>query len=78
MPQYTYTARAVNGDLKSGDALHFHGHGTVEKSETRSSPDGDRHSATVRFHHGAVEHEAKGSRDGDEVRAGIREEGQGR
>lgn len=47
----------VGGDLKSGDTVHFHGHGTVEKSETRSSPDGDRHSATVRFHHGGVEHE---------------------
>jgi hypothetical protein len=55
----------VGGDLKSGDTMHFHGHGTVEKSETRSSPEGDRHSATVRFHHGAVDHEFK-SGDGEE------------
>ncbi len=51
------TKMGVNGDLKSGDAVHFHGHGTVERSETRSSPDGDRHSATVRFHRGGVDHE---------------------
>lgn len=49
----------LGGDLKSGDTVHFHGHGTVERSETRSSPEGDKHSATIRFHHGAIEHEAE-------------------
>lgn len=66
------TKMGLGGDLKSGDTVHFHGHGTVEKSETRSSPDGDRHSATVRFHHGGVEHEAR-DRDGD-ARADLRNE----
>lgn len=56
----------VHGNLKSGDNVHFHGHATVERSETRSSPDGDKHSATVRFHHGAVDHEAKTSGDGEQ------------
>ena len=59
------TKMGVNGDLKSGDTVHFHGHGTVERSESRSTPDGEKHSATVRFHHGAVEHEMK-SGDGEE------------
>jgi hypothetical protein len=59
------TKMGVNGDLKSGDTLHFHGHGTVERSETSSTPDGEKHSATVRFHHGGVEHEMK-SGDGEE------------
>lgn len=58
----------VHGNLKSGDTLHFRGHGTVERSETRSSPDGDRHSATVRFHRGGVDHEMK-SGDGEERNA---------
>ena len=59
------TKMGVHGDLKSGNTVHFHGHGVVEKSETRSTPDGEKHSATVRFHHGAVEHEMK-SGDGEE------------
>lgn len=62
----------VHGDLKSGDTVHFHGHGTVERSETRSSPEGDRHSASIRFHHGGMEHEAK--ERGEEHRADIRKD----
>jgi hypothetical protein len=54
------TKMGLNGSLKSGDGVHFTGQGTVEKSETRSSPEGDRHSATIRFHKGAVDHDAKG------------------
>jgi hypothetical protein len=65
------TKMGIGGDLKSGDALHFHGHGTVEKSESRSSPEGERHSATIRFHHGAVEHEAGDEAEG---RKGLRNE----
>lgn len=45
----------LGGNLKSGDEMEFHGKGTVEKSETRSSPEGDRHSATVRFHKGGID-----------------------
>lgn len=66
------TKMGVNGDLKSGDTVHFQGHGTVERSETRSSPEGDRHSATIRFHKGGVDHEAT-DRDGD-ARADIRKD----
>lgn len=58
----------LGGKLKSGDEMEFHGKGTVEKSETRSSPEGDRHSATVRFHHGGVDGEFK-SGDGEERKA---------
>lgn len=67
------TKLGIGGDLKSGDTLHFHGHGTVEKSESRSSPEGDRHSATIRFHHGAIDHErSKG--DEAEGKSGLRNE----
>ena len=59
------TKMGLNGDLKSGDTLHFHGHGTVERSESRSSPQGERHSATIRFHHAGAEHEGA-----DESRSG--------
>ncbi len=54
------TRMGINGDLKSGDSVHFTGHGTVERSESRSTPDGEKHSATVRFHRGGVDHEPKG------------------
>jgi len=59
------TKMGLHGSLKSGDEMEFHGKGTVEKSETRSSPEGDRHSATIRFHHGAADGEFK-SGDGEE------------
>lgn len=62
------TKMGLNGDLKSGDTVHFTGHGTVERSESRSTPDGEKHSASVRFHHGAVDHEFK-SGDGEERKA---------
>jgi len=66
------TKMGLNGDLKSGDRLHFHGDGTVERSESRSSPEGERHSATIRFHKGGVDHEPQdGARDAD-TRADIR------
>ncbi len=68
------TKMGLHGDLKSGDTVHFHGHGTVERSETRSSPEGDKHSATIRFHHGGVDHEpAEGERDAKE-RGSLRNE----
>jgi hypothetical protein len=60
----------VHGDLKSGDTVHFNGHGTVERSESKSSTDGDRHSATIRFHHGGVDHEMKSG--GGEERMALR------
>lgn len=64
------TKMGLDGDLKSGDDVHFHGHGTVERSETRSSPEGERHSATIRFHKGGVDHEPQ---DRDEAaRSDIR------
>src|SRR5579859_8206871 len=49
------TKMGVHGDLKSGDDVEFHGKGKVERSETRSTPDGDRHSATVRLHRAGIE-----------------------
>lgn len=56
--------------LKSGDSLQLQAHGTVEKSETRSSPEGDRHSATIRLHHGNVDHEG----DEAEGKSGLKED----
>jgi hypothetical protein len=44
----------IAGSLKSGNPVVFHGMGKVERSESRSTPDGERHSATVRLHRGAV------------------------
>lgn len=55
----------LGGKLKSGQEMEFRGKGTVERSETKSGPDGERHSATVRFHHGAADGEFK-SGDGEE------------
>lgn len=45
----------LGGSLKSGDGVDFTGKGTVEKSETRSLPEGDRHSVTIRFHKGGID-----------------------
>jgi len=60
----------VGGALKSGHKVELHGAGTVERSETRSTKDGERHSATIRLHKGAIEHEA----DRDEERDNLRSE----
>lgn len=57
----------VGGALKHGDTVHFRGHGTVEEATS-----GDKNRATIRFHHGAVDHEpAEGERD-DGERKSIR------
>jgi hypothetical protein len=50
----------VGGALQHGDTVHFHGHGMVEKATS-----GEQNSATVRFHHGSMDHEMK-SGDGEE------------
>jgi hypothetical protein len=61
----------IAGRLKSGHKVEFHGTGTVERSETQSTPEGDRHSATIRLHKGAVEHEASPDEERDELRDEI-------
>jgi len=48
----------IAGQLKSGNRVAFQGAGTVERSESRSTPEGERHSATIRLHRGAVQHSA--------------------
>ncbi len=60
----------LGGALKSGQEVEFHGKGTVERSESRSTPEGERHSATVRFHHGAADHD--GEETGAEERGKLR------
>jgi hypothetical protein len=60
----------VGGGLKSGHKVQLHAAGTVERSETRSGPDGDQHSATIRLHKGYLEHEVPGG--GDEERRSVR------
>lgn len=49
----------VGGDLKSGHKVSLEGEGTVERSETRSTPEGERHSASIRLHRGGIEHEGE-------------------
>lgn len=49
----------VGGGMKSGHKVTFNGTGTVERSETRSGKDGDRHSATLRLDKGGMEHEGE-------------------
>lgn len=63
----------VDGDLRGGDDVEFHGRGKVERSETHSGPDGDRHSATLRLHKGAIEHDL-GERDRGDERGKLRGE----
>lgn len=55
----------IGDELKHGDTVHFHGHGTVERSTSEEQP-----RATVRFHHGAMEHEAGDREQG--AKNGIR------
>lgn len=64
------TKLGLGGSLKSGDDVEFNGRGKVERSETRTDKDGERHSATLRFHKGSVEHEG----DIDDPRAGLKGE----
>lgn len=47
----------VGGGMKSGHKVEFGGTGTVERSETRSTPEGERHSATIRLNRGGLEHQ---------------------
>jgi hypothetical protein len=49
----------VGGGMKSGHKVKLEGEGTVERSETRSTPEGERHSATIRLHRGGIEHEGE-------------------
>jgi hypothetical protein len=44
-------------DMDHGDKVHFEGHGVVEKAESHSVNGEARHSATVRFHRGGMDHE---------------------
>jgi hypothetical protein len=61
----------VGGGMKSGHKVTLHGTGTVERSETRSSKDGDRHSATLRLDRGSLEHEPE---EGEAERGEIKTE----
>lgn len=51
----------VGGGMKSGQKVELSGRGTVERSETRSTPDGERHSATIHLTHAGADYE--GSKD---------------
>lgn len=54
----------IAGRMKSGHRVSFAGQGIVERSESRSTPDGERHEATIRLHRGEVTH--KGDRKSDD------------
>jgi hypothetical protein len=56
--------RPIAGQMKSGHRVSLRGEGVVERSESRSTPDGERHEATIRLHRGEVSH--KGDRKGDD------------
>jgi hypothetical protein len=58
--------KPIAGRMKSGNPVTFAGRGKVERSESRSTPDGERHSATIRLHHGAIAHRA-----GEELGRGV-------
>lgn len=59
------------GRMKSGNDVEFHGRGTVERSETRSTPEGERHSATLRLSKGAIEHEPSSDDERTELKGEI-------
>jgi hypothetical protein len=61
----------VGGGMKSGHKVDFSGSGSVERSETRSTPQGERHSATIRLNRGGIEHEGDKA-GGDEDRQSIK------
>ena len=67
------TKLGVGGNLKSGDKVEFAGRGHVEHSSTTTDKDGERHSATVRLHRGALEHDGA-ERDNDSERGELRNE----
>lgn len=46
--------KPLAGRLKAGDEFEFHGKGTVARSSTDSSEDGEKHSATITLHKGAM------------------------
>ena len=60
----------VGGGLKSGGKVELSGKGTVLRSESRSTEDGDKHSATIHLSHGNMDYE--GSKDDE--RADLRGE----
>lgn len=57
----------IAGQMKSGHRVSFSGDGTVERSESRSTKDGERHSATLRMHKGAVTHHAPAAARPDQL-----------
>src|SRR6185312_4671905 len=65
------TKLGVGGSLKSGDKVGFSGAGKVERSETRTDKDGERHSATIRLHRGSVDHDASRDDQREELRGEI-------
>lgn len=62
----------VGGGMKSGHKVAFNGTGTVERSETRSGKDGDRHSATLRLDKGGMEHEGDKAEPRAELKGELR------
>ncbi len=60
----------VGGGLKSGHKVELSAAGHVEHSETRSTPEGERHSARLRMTRMGVEHET----DHGEERKDLRNE----
>src|SRR6185312_7773188 len=60
----------VGGGLRAGDKVEMPMRGSVIRSESRSTPEGERHSATVHMTHGGMDWE--GSKDNE--RAGLRDE----
>ena len=65
------TKLGVGGALKSGDQVEFVGRGHVEHSSTTTDKEGERHSATIRLHKGALEHEPAKDEERDELKGEL-------
>lgn len=61
----------IGGALKSGNKVELSGRGTVTRAESRSTPEGDRHSATIHLSHGSMESEADKGADKTDLRNEI-------
>ena len=61
----------IAGRMKSGHKVSFSGSGVVERSESRSGKDGERHSATIRLHRGGIEHEGGADDERGELRSEL-------
>lgn len=61
----------ADGSLKNGDKVEFHGAGHVERASSSSDAEGEHHTATLRLHRGALEHEMPEDGKREELREEV-------